>query len=424
MPRTSALSAALFAYLSLVTASAQTLLPPEQGARLFASTGLEPLKCRSEQLRPVLDFNFHFRAGYVVHVPLSQYSGRDHRWAVVVRIQPEGGTTSVFLVNRLNLPDISDPTFEAEAGGGYLLGVGRYHASLALLDDQSRICRAEWDIDAQLGVGTHDLKMRIAPAIVRELSQPGEHSPTQKEEAAVGGLTIFLNAAPVSFGVSRMPASDAEILLGALSTLLDLIPARSVRLVMFNLDQQKEIYRREHFTSEQMEAVRQAIFELQLATVDKHQLQNPTGSVDLLKSLVDKELQERDRSNRLVFLGPHARSSDKRAQEIGKGRSDLPGVFYLEYLVASVAVQSANDFHNNDPRRVVGNRSRVDLGGSGDKVIPGSEQIEAINGPARFGPTRDSIDYLVAGFKGKTLRIGTPAEFSKAINEIVAKGVK
>jgi hypothetical protein len=422
MPGTSALAAALLPTLLLASASAQTILPPDQGARLFASTGREPLNCRSEQLRPVLDFNFHFRAGYVVHVPLNQYSGKDHRWAVVVRLQPEAGGTSVFLVNRLELPVISDPSFEAEAGGGYLLGVGRYHASLALLDDQSRVCRSDWEIDAQLGVGSHGVKMRIDPATVRELTQPVAHSPTPG--TAVGGLTILLDAAPVSFRTSRVPASDAEILLGALSSLLDLVPAKSVRLVMFNLDQQKEIYRREHFTSDQMEAVRQAIFELQLATVDKRQLQNPTGTVDLLKSLIDKELQAADRSNTLVFLGPHARSGDKRAQEIGKGRSDLPGIFYLEYQVDSVAVQSGKDLPNNDPRLTVGNRSRIDTGGSRYAVIPGSEQSDAIDDPVRFAPPRDSIDYLVGGLKGKTFKIGTPAEFSKAINEIIARAAK
>jgi hypothetical protein len=146
--------------------------------------------------------------------------------------------------------------------------------------------------------------------------------------------------------------------------------------------------------------------------------------VDLLKSRREKERQGSDRSNTLVFLGPHARSSDKRAQEVGKGRSDLPGVFYLEYQLASVALQSGNDFPNNDPRRI-GKSSPIDLGGgSGYAVIPDSEQIDAINGPAKFGPTHDSIDYLVGGLKGKTLRIGTPAEFSKAINEIIAKAAK
>ena len=143
---------------------------------------------------------------------------------------------------------------------------------------------------------------------------------------------MLLHAAPASPRRSTIQASDAVTLLGALSSLLDLAPADSVRLVVFNLDRQKEIYRQERFTPDQLETVRQAMFDLQLGVVDYQTLQHPEGRVDLLAGLVNRELEAENRSDAVVFLGPHgtlgrqARPGDRES-----AARAAPKFFYVEY---------------------------------------------------------------------------------------------
>ncbi|HMD71668.1 MAG TPA: hypothetical protein VKF41_10020 [Bryobacteraceae bacterium] len=412
-------AAALFSAVVWAAASAQTLVPPQRGAELFSRGGLGVLKCVLRPLPPVLDFSFRFHAGYVVAVPLSQYPGPGHRWSMMVRLQSGASGQPVYFVDRVHLPDVPNTRMYGELGGGYLLGEGSYRASFLLRDEQGRTCRADWNIEAQLGATDRHVKMAIEPGTAAEVSLRGRR-PTSSGDAPLGRLTVLLHAAPTSPRRSTIQASDAVTLLGALSSLLDLAPADSVRLVVFNLDRQKEIYRQEHFTPEQLETVRQAMFDLQLGVVDYQTLQHPEGSVDLLASLVSRELEEENRSDAVVFLGPHGRSADKRALEIGNRGAAGPKFFYVEYqrpptLAAALGrgpgrMERASSLHNI-PNGIDASQTTL----NGPRFDGMAWDSDA---PFLADPVRDTIEYLVAGLKGKTLVVRTPDEFAKAIKQI------
>lgn len=414
---------ALFTMIVSATVSAQTVLPSGHGAELFGRGGLGVLKCRVQPLRPVLDFSFRFHAGYIAWVPLNQYRGSGHKWTAAVRLQPELAGRPVYLVEHLRLPDVPDTRVDGEAGGGYLLGEGSYRASLLLLDDQGRACRSDWNIDAQLGAADRHVKMAIDPGTVQEVSLPGTRSVHAPEEAPLSRLTVLLHAAPESPRASKLQASDAVSLLGALASLLDLTPAKSVRLVVFNLDQQKEIYRQEHFTLGQLEAVRQAIFDLKLAVVDYHTLMNPMGHLDLLANLVKQELHAPDRSDAVVFLGPHARSTDNRIFGIEGPASGAPKFFYVEYQRPEMnPVLMARRSARMGQRGAVAGGGVPDAStpaGRGGLNIPGGiTPDDGAYSPFAVRQPRDTIDYLVAALKGKTLVVYTADDFAKAMKQI------
>ena len=171
-----------------------------------------------------------------------------------------------------------------------------------------------------------------------------------------------------------MRASDKMMLLGTLSTLLERVPVRSLRLVVFNLEQQKEIFRSDAFTPASLDQVTQSLNELELGSVDYNVLKSRRGHVDLLAGLMNQELEAETPSDEVVFLGPRARYSDKLPQTaVEKPRGAGPRFFYLQL----------QPFFRN-------------FGGS----FP------------------DSINHAVAKVKGKTLVIHTPGEFSNAIDQI------
>jgi hypothetical protein len=413
--------ALVFSTLAWAAASAQTIVPPRQVASLFPADAKGELKCQVQQLRPVLDFSFRFHAGYTVTVPLSQYSGPGHKWTVGVRIQPEVGGNPVFFVERLDLPPVPQTKLEGETGGGYLLGEGSYRAKFLLMDDLGRGCHAEWPITARLGPTDHDAKLAVAPGTIQETSLRGVRSANAAGLPPLRKLTVLLHAAALS--PTQVRASDVVTLLGALSSLLDLAPARSVRLVVFNLDKRQELYRDENFTPDRIGEVRQAIFNLQLGVVDVQTLQDATGHLDMLADLVTQELQAQDPPEAVVFLGPHAWVQDKPPDTIGKPGPHGPKFFYLQYqrplppwMVLRNTTAAATGLPDastpNTGHGAMGGMmgAGAGMGGVGPAPMPG----RGLNADL----PRDTIDYLVSILKGKTLIVRTPGEFAKAIKLI------
>jgi hypothetical protein len=179
-----------------------------------------------------------------------------------------------------------------------------------------------------------------------------------------------------------MPATDQMMLLSAVASLLERVPGReatpTVRLVAFNLDQQKEIFRREDFALRDMSDLQQAINSLELGKVDYRLLANHQGHLDLLANLVNRELEAGDDSGRVadavVFLGPRTRYYDKiPSTAFTKNAASAPRFYYFQFR----------------------------------PVLPMPASVLS-----------DSINFLVSALKGRTFTVRTPADFNKAIDEL------
>ena len=343
---------------------------------LDPQAGEQHLRCEVTPIRPSLNFSFRFQAGYVVRVPMSQYSGAGHGWAMLTRITPEGGGQQpVYLASRTRLPPVPATKVDVEVGGGYLLGEGRYDVKWTLLDDAGRVCRATWRVDAKLGRHERQLNLAMPPDTVADFTLRGRPGSRRgSDDAAPIRLTVLLNAAPLLPLRTRLRASDRVILMGLLSSLLERVPARSVRLVVFNLDQQKILLRQDAFAFGALGRVAQALNGTELGLVDYHVLQNPHGRVDFLAGLINLELRAEAPSDVVVFLGPETRYADK-----------LPPAALEEPT------------------------------GAGPRFFNLQFKPYYIRGAPSFP---DSIARATAKAKGKTLVIQTPADFAKAIEQI------
>jgi hypothetical protein len=339
----------------------------------------ERLRCEVTPIRPSLNFGFRFQAGYVVHVPMNQYSGAGHGWAIVTRITPEdGGQQPVYLVGRVRLPSIPKTRINVEVGGGYLLGEGRYDVTWTLIDDTDRVCRASWRVDAKLGRRERQVKLSMPRDTVADFTLRGRLGGRRgSDDAAPIRLTVLLNAAPLVPFRTRLRASDRVILLGLLSSLLERVPARSVRLVVFNLDQQKTLLREDAFAPGALGRVAQSLNGLELGRVDYHVLQNPRGHLDFLAGLVNLELRAEAPSDVVVFLGPATRyEADVPPAALEGSHGPVPQFFNFQFRPYF--------------------RNEVEL--------------------------PDSIAKATAKVKGKTIVIRTPADFARAIEQIERRG--
>ncbi|HEY2016925.1 MAG TPA: hypothetical protein VGH38_25650 [Bryobacteraceae bacterium] len=337
-----------------------------------------PLQCEVTPIKPALNFGFRFQAGYVASVPMHQYRGSGHTWTILTRITPEQeGREPSYLIYRTRLPQVPPTKMELEVGGAWLLGEGRYNIAWKLVDDSGRTCIHRWHVEARLGRSERLVKVALPPATVTDFSLRGVPSVHQTDDAAPIRLTILMHAAPLNPRRTRLGPRDYMMLLGTLSSVLERVPARSVRLVVFNLDQQKELYRQEEFAPQSLGQVARAIGGLELGLVDYGVLKNRGGHLDLLADLVNAELTGKEPADVVLFLGPQARTSDKVPREelerplvVGP-----PRFFYIQYRPFLLQQSS----------------------------LP------------------DTINYAVNKMKGKTLVIHTPGEFAKAIDQIERK---
>jgi hypothetical protein len=141
-----------------------------------------------------------------------------------------------------------------------------------------------------------------------------------------------MHAAPLFARTTRFHAQDRLTLLGSLASLLESLPAQSVRLVIFNLDQQRVLYHEDAFTPDEFPKAAQSMNGLRLQLVDYNVLKNQRGHIDLLAGIINRELKERHTSDAVIFLGPATRYLDKFPQaRLEDPTGNAPRFFYFQY---------------------------------------------------------------------------------------------
>jgi hypothetical protein len=171
----------------------------------------------------------------------------------------------------------------------------------------------------------------------------------------------------------------------------------TVRLVVFNLDQQRELFRQEDFTADEIDRIAHAADGMEQWAVDYHVLLKPLGGWDLLSDLETKEIHATAPSDTVIFLGLPQASPEKMP-------SDMPGAesaqrfFYLQYRPAlwgpdQVLIQN----QSYGPARMR------------DPIMPSLPSK-----PELLDPIEESVRRL----KGRIILVSSPAGFTKAIDSI------
>jgi hypothetical protein len=186
-------------------------------------------------------------------------------------------------------------------------------------------------------------------------------------------VTVLLHAAPLSPRRVVLNGRDQAMLVGTRSSLLERLPARSVRLVMFNLEQQRILYHQETFTLDGLDQVAQSLNNIQLGRVDVKVLENAHGHQELLAEMLNAELAAQPQSDAVVLLGPRSRFMDRLQHDLlERPQGAAPHFYYLQIRPFFMS----------------------------GSTVP------------------DTISHAVARLHGKTVSINTPGEFAKAIEQV------
>jgi len=324
-------------------ARAQAPLTPEQterASRLLDETAPgERLGCDIEPRKPLLDFTFRFTAAFIIRCPWKEFGGKESTALILARVTPEG-RAPVLLTSMYHLRamppallagnNIRKLKTEVDASGAFAVGAGRYLVEVLVQDNRNRICRKRWRIKA----GGREL---AKVPVVLEANSVAPLRVNLWEGTAGGGkglrLTVLLHAAPVNPRTFKLRAWDQALLLDFLSSLLQQIPCQSVRLVAFNLEQQREIFRQDRFDPSGFGKLQQSFHDLELGTVSAQVLKQHQGKAELLAGLANQELIGPQPADAVIFLGPSSRVDQKIPREMMKAReTSAPQFFYFEYI--------------------------------------------------------------------------------------------
>jgi hypothetical protein len=372
--------AVLAGLLWAIPLRSQTRLPPKLRAeanRLFDQTSqTEPLNCTIEKARLFLDFTFHFDAGFRISCPVQEFGGRKTPVTILVHVTPKGGTPVIlgtYAVFR-GLPLEPLPARQRRrkvyyvASGGFSVGEGRYRVEVLLVDRRHRTCRRAWWIK----VSHH--RQKAVPVVLAAHQVSSLHIPPWRGPQAEGGLrlAVLLSAGSFSPRAARLGTGYQTMLLQILSSLLQQVPCKSVRLVAFNLDQAKVIYRAGEFNPSGFARLQRAFNGLNLGVVSVKTLQKRNEWPQMLAKLANEQLAARPPPDAVIILGRSFRWVRKTPREMLMfPYAGMPGFFYFE------------------------------------------------NGPQNLFP--DSLGYLTKSLKGKIYRISSPHELGNAIQKMLAE---
>jgi hypothetical protein len=305
----------------------------------FDTPGPNSLKCFIEKRNPFLDFALRFHSGYVVHCRLSVFEGKKVTVAIYLRVTPEGKPPALF-ASGYRLPAITPDIAMANTpnklkqelglSGVVSVGEGRYSVDVLVMDDRGRSCRKHWKIKVAPNRSQRHVHLTIDPLIVQSFDRRTWNVPPPQRSGGLR-LTVLLDAAPINPYQSRLRAWDRMFLLECIYSLLRQMPYKSIRLVAFNLDQQREIFRRDPFDDAAFLELSRSLQEIETGTISVQALKN-RNSPEFLTDLANQEFTADAPSDVVILLGPNSRSVTNVRPELLTRKPGSPPLFYFHYI--------------------------------------------------------------------------------------------
>jgi hypothetical protein len=351
----------------------------QQVASAFDRNTPDSLKCSVEQWRTILDFAFRFESGYIARCHLRIFQGKKSALAIFARVTP-AGKPPMILRERVEVPE-SDPKVIGgrdpsklegvlAVSGAFGVGVGDYLVEILAIDDQNRTSRRRWKLHVAADRSQRNVPFAIEPLTVEPLVRPTSDLAATPAKGKIR-LTVLLNAVPINAHQSQLRAWDRVFLFESLYSLLRRMPYKTVRLVAFNVEQQREIFRRDGFDGVAFTSFAEALRSMETTTISVQALKR-RNSPKFLVDLVSQELAAAESPDVVIFLGPSSRAwggiGDDLLPATNAGR---PPLFYFEYSPS----------------------------------------------PAR--PFPDAIERLTKALDGKTYLIQSPQELEQAIKKML-----
>jgi hypothetical protein len=239
--------------------------------------------------------------------------------------------------------------------GAFTVGEGKYHVDWLMRDRAERMCSFHWDSEANLPPKDKQMTLDIAAGAVQALDMEmfKQEPPVQREQKqAPLTVKVMMNFAPQDANGSALQPLDTRALLSIVRSIAREPRISKFSVVVYNMQQQKVVYRQDEVSQIDFPALGQAVKALRLGTVDLKHLVQKHSDTEFLTQLMTSEIKDpKDGLDALIFAGPKVMLDDGVSAETLKQLADVKyPVFYMNYNANPQA---------NPWRDAIGNAVRV-----------------------------------------------------------------
>jgi len=331
-------------------------LMPSDAAILESTENRKDLPCTVVPDKPALGFDLKYHVGYEVSVAIRDLVGADNQLTMVFRVTPENQRDGIYFSQHFQVPTIDrDEGGPAYLDGAFTVGEGKYHVDWLMRDRAERMCSFHWDSEANLPPKDKQMTLDIAAGAVQALDMEmfKQEPPVQREQKqAPLTVKVMMNFAPQDANGSALQPLDTRALLSIVRSIAREPRISKFSVVVYNMQQQKVVYRQDEVSQIDFPALGQAVKSLRLGTVDLKHLVQKHSDTEFLTQLMTNEIKDpKDGLDALIFAGPKVMLDDGVSAETLKQLADVKyPVFYMNYNANPQA---------NPWRDAIGNAVRV-----------------------------------------------------------------
>lgn len=288
------------------------------------------LRCRVYPIPPRLSFSFKYWSGFEVTLPAQEVVGVEgNRLVTAFRVRPrQPGAAWTHFFQEATLPEIpAGKKVDLSYGGGFFAGVGKYEVDWLLIERDGKVCRHSWNFSAS---AVRKVEMATPPNAITSVRLESWEGFKATPQAA-SEATVLIHAAPIIRRryVTKLSPWDRTILLTSLKSVLDQVNLSRVRVVVFDVDGRRELFRSADFQPREYRRLFGILERADFGTIDYTTLSTGPSAGEFLFGLVEKEIAAA-RGQPVIFLGPEMRPSNARLPERqAEVKLDAGKMFYL-----------------------------------------------------------------------------------------------
>jgi hypothetical protein len=348
------------------------------------------LEAYVQPIRPRLNFAFRFQGGYSLELPLQQFEGATNVIRVLSRVVPvDGSGEPVCLLQTAELPKVPvGLTTSLSLSEGFFLGEGTYQIDVTVTDQSERVYRKSLTLKAAPKRRSRGLKLALRPGVVQPTGLLVWKPRQGRETSSRSRLTVLFHAASLYGSRTSLGTFDQVLLLSSLSTVLSEARFDEIRLIAFNLDQQRELFRQDHLGPDGFRRLMETVLSLKLMWVPIAALKPRSEGLALLESLVRDEMSAREPADAILFLGPDVVDDWKWKSLPCESKGSGPPLFYFQHRI------------DKAPEMMI-------FGGA-----------TSVGMPIRPTEFPDTLERMVHACSGHVYRIHNPAELATAIRQL------
>jgi hypothetical protein len=341
-----ALASPLLRAQEMITAAEYTgvNIPISDLAIFEAGIDRSDLRCKVEHADPVLGFDMNFHAGYQAELPLSEVGDGENMLSVLFRIYPvDRPKEKRYFLQRFKVPEFPDREEDEEIKGNaylqgtVLAGAGKYKMDWLMRDRRERVCASSWTFEVQPYTEGEALPITLTPGVVRSApAHPFQevHELAVPKDATRASLHVKLlvHFAPLNLRSATLQPVDLAALLSIVRSVARDERVGRISLVVFNVREQRVLYRQNGVERVDYQAVGKAIESMQQGTIRYDLLADKNSDTRFLTGLITTEMSTEDPVDAVVFVGPKVMLQENPPAEMlsEAAQVEFP-LFYVNY---------------------------------------------------------------------------------------------